>query len=263
VSGWVCFRAVPRVLRPTLLVLIVVAACAALVAGCGGNSGNDAGIPDGSGSTQADTTSTQADTTTTPAGTSTTATGAGGCKKVAKPAPKAQPHLPKPTLTLDASKQWTATVTTNCGTFTIVLDVKRAPKTSASFASLAQKGFFNDLIFHRIVPGFVIQGGDPLGNGTGGPGYRVVEAPPKNLQYTHGIVSMAKAGNEPSGASGSQFFVVLGDNVGLPAEYALVGKVTKGLGVVDKIGAVPLDPNGDGSTSVDPVVIQSVKVSSH
>jgi cyclophilin family peptidyl-prolyl cis-trans isomerase len=248
-----------RALRPTLLLLIVLAACAALVAGCGSKDKGSASTD----TTQADTSSTKADTTTTPADTGTTATtDAGGCQKVAKPAPKAQPHLPKPALALDPSKTWTATVKTNCGTFTIVLDVKRAPKTSSSFASLAKKGFFDNLIFHRIVPGFVIQGGDPLGNGTGGPGYRVVEAPPKKLQYTHGIVSMAKAGNEPDGASGSQFFVVLGDNVGLPPEYALVGKVSKGLDVVDTIGAVPLDPNGDGSTSTDPVVIQSVKVAS-
>jgi peptidyl-prolyl cis-trans isomerase B (cyclophilin B) len=108
----------------------------------------------------------------------------------------------------------------------------------------------------------VIQGGDPIGNGTGGPGYQVVEAPPQDLRYTYGIVAMAKAGNEPAGASGSQFFVVLGEDVGLPAEYALVGKVTSGLDVVDKIGGLELasqDPNG--SPPAEPVVISSATLS--
>ncbi len=190
-----------------------------------------------------------------------TTTASGPCKKVAAPTPKADGSLAKPKLKLDPSKTWTATLTTNCGSFTITLDVKRAPKTAASFASLVKKGFYDDLTFHRIAPGFVIQGGDPLGAGTGGSGYTIVEAPPKNLQYVHGIVAMAKTGTEPDGASGSQFFIVLGEDAGLPPQYALVGKVTSGLDVVDAIGAVKLqsaDPQG--SAPVDPVVIQSATV---
>ena len=81
---------------------------------------------------------------------------------------------------------------------------------------LARKGFFDGTIFHRIVPGFVIQGGDPTGKGTGGPGYKTVEPPPAGTLYTHGIVAMAKAANEPPGTAGSQFFIVTGKNVGLP-----------------------------------------------
>ena len=134
------------------------------------------------------------------------------------------------------AKKLTAVVQTSCGTFDIALDTKRAPKTTNSFAYLAEEGFYDDLNFHRIVPEFVIQGGDPLGTGTGGPGYTVVEKPPANLAYTKGIVAMAKSSAEPPGTSGSQFYVVTGADAGLPPEYALVGKVSKGIDVVERIG---------------------------
>jgi cyclophilin family peptidyl-prolyl cis-trans isomerase len=133
----------------------------------------------------------------------------------------------------------TATVKTNYGTFTIELATEEAPLTSTSFAYLAEKGFYDGLTFHRIVPGFVIQGGDPLGDGTGGPGYSVVEKPPKSLTYSRGVVAMAKSSGEPAGTSGSQFFVVTGSDAGLPPEYALLGRVGQGMGVVSKIGKLP------------------------
>jgi len=247
-AGPLCFRAVSP--RLTIVLLFVVAL--ALLAGCGGSSKK----------TTSTATSTPASTPTTPTTTTSTQASTGPCKKVAMPAPKGAQHLPKPTLKLAASKTWTATVATNCGSFTITLDVKRAPKTSASFASLSKKGFYNGLIFHRIVPNFVIQGGDPLGDGTGGPGYQVVEPPPANLHYTHGIVAMAKTAQDPSGASGSQFYVVTAGDAQLPPQYALLGKVTKGLGVVDAIGELPLQTNDpQGGPPVDPVVIKSVKIS--
>ena len=153
--------------------------------------------------------------TTTTAAARPTATAdrggrAGGCEKVAAPEPKGEGKLPKPKAKLDAGKTYVATVATNCGDFEITLDAKRAPKTGGVVRSLADKGFFDGTTFHRIVAGFVIQGGDPKGNGTGGPGYSVVEAPPKDLAYTRGVVAMAKTGTEPAGTSGSQFFVVTG-----------------------------------------------------
>jgi cyclophilin family peptidyl-prolyl cis-trans isomerase len=129
----------------------------------------------------------------------------------------------------------TATVKTNFGTFTIDLAVEEAPLTTSSFAYLTEKGFYDGLTFHRIVPGFVIQGGDPLGNGGGGPGYSVVEKPPANLTYKRGVVAMAKTGTDPAGTSGSQFFVVTGADAGLPPEYALLGRIGKGLDTVTKI----------------------------
>ncbi len=127
-------------------------------------------------------------------------------------------------------------VHTSQGSFTIRLDVQNSPCTSSSFASLVRKKFFDGTTFHRIVPGFVIQGGDPTGKGTGGPGYTVVEPPPQNTLYTRGVVAMAKSQDEPPGASGSQFFVVTGANAGLTPDYAILGAVTTGLPVVLKIG---------------------------
>jgi cyclophilin family peptidyl-prolyl cis-trans isomerase len=160
---------------------------------------------------------------------------AGGCKQVEAPAPK-EVSLPKPKQTVKAGEELTAVVQTSCGTFEIELDTKQAPITTNSFAYLAEEGFYDDLTFHRIVPEFVIQGGDPLGTGTGGPGYKVVEKPPANLEYTKGVVAMAKSSAEPPGTSGSQFYVVTGADAGLPPEYALVGKVSEGLDVVERIG---------------------------
>lgn len=131
----------------------------------------------------------------------------------------------------------TVTMETTEGTFTIRLDTDRAPVTANNFAYLTEKRFYDGLGFHRIVPGFVIQGGDPQGNGTGDPGYKVVEAPPADLEYERGIVAMAKAGDEESGTSGSQFFIVTGSGgSSLTPDYALVGEVTEGMDVVNQIG---------------------------
>jgi cyclophilin family peptidyl-prolyl cis-trans isomerase len=170
-------------------------------------------------------------------GSSSSATSAAGCRHVEAPKPKTVSYK-APKQTVKKGEKLTAVVETSCGTFDIALDTARAPKTANSFAFLSEEGFYNGLTFHRIVPGFVIQGGDPLGNGTGGPGYSVDEKPPANLSYTKGIVAMAKSSAEPPGRSGSQFFVVLGADAGLPPEYALVGKVSKGLDVVERIGTL-------------------------
>lgn len=173
--------------------------------------------------------SSKSKATASSSGSATTAASrASGCQMVSAPAPKGNLHIPSPTLKLDPSKRYVVSLATNCGNIEIQLDVKRAPKTSASFAYLVKRGFYDDLTFHRVVAGFVIQGGDPDGNGSGGPGYTVVEQPPSNLQYTRGVVAMAKTNTDPSGTSGSQFFIVTGANVGLPAQYALLGQVVGG-----------------------------------
>ena len=166
---------------------------------------------------------------------SSTAAGANGCKTVEAPAPKTV-SFKKPKQVLKPGEEATAVVKTSCGTFSIALDTKRAPKTANSFAFLAEEGFYDGLTFHRIVPEFVIQGGDPEGTGAGGPGYKVVEKPPANLAYTKGVVAMAKSSADPPGSSGSQFFVVTGADAGLPPEYALLGKVSKGMSTVERIG---------------------------
>jgi peptidyl-prolyl cis-trans isomerase B (cyclophilin B) len=181
-----------------------------------------------------------------------------GCEKVEPPKPKGAQSLENTKARLDPGTTYVAVVDTSCGTFEITLDPEQAPKTGGSFAALARKGFFDDLIFHRIVPGFVVQGGDPEGTGQGGPGYQVVEAPPQDLVYSKGIVAMAKTATDPAGASGSQFFVVTGEDAGLPPEYALLGKVTEGLDVVERIGVVETDPTTEAP--VEPVVIQSVEI---
>jgi cyclophilin family peptidyl-prolyl cis-trans isomerase len=169
-------------------------------------------------------------------GSDSTATTAsdGGCKQVEAPEPK-EVSLKAPPQTVKKGEKRTAVVQTSCGTFEIALDSTQAPKTVNSFAYLAEQGFYDDLTFHRIAPGFVIQGGDPLGTGVGGPGYSVDEKPPANLAYTKGTVAMAKSSADPPGRSGSQFYVVTAPDAGLPPEYALVGKVDKGYDVVAKI----------------------------
>jgi peptidyl-prolyl cis-trans isomerase B (cyclophilin B) len=166
---------------------------------------------------------------------SATTASADGCEQVEAPQSK-QVTLKAPKQTLTKGEEATAVVETSCGTFEIALDTERAPKTANSFAYLAEEGFYDDLTFHRIVPEFVIQGGDPEGTGTGGPGYKVEEKPPANLAYTKGVVAMAKSSAEPPGTSGSQFYVVTGADAGLPPEYALVGKVSEGMDVVERIG---------------------------
>lgn len=186
-------------------------------------------------------------------------TSANGCADVQAPAARDGGGQSAPTERLDASKTWTLTFDTSCGRFVVTLDLDSAPRTSASLVSLARAGYFDDTIFHRIVPGFVIQGGDPTQTGGGGPGYSTVDRPTPNASYTKGVVAMAKTATEPAGTAGSQFFVVTGDDAGLPPEYAVVGTVTDGLAVVERIGAL-----GDPATEqpLRPVVVDSVTANS-
>jgi peptidyl-prolyl cis-trans isomerase B (cyclophilin B) len=181
------------------------------------------------------------------------ATTAAGCRKVRAPQAKGVQHLAKPARKLSPSKTWVVHLQTNCGAVDIRLDVKRAPKTASSFASLVRHGLYDGLTFHRIVPGFVVQGGDPSGTGSGGPGYSVVEKPPGDLRYTRRVVAMAKTQVERPGTSGSQFFIVTGEDAGLPPEYALVGQVTGSFAAVQRMEATATNPD---DTPVDPLVIE-------
>jgi cyclophilin family peptidyl-prolyl cis-trans isomerase len=151
-------------------------------------------------------------------------------------------------------------LTTNCGTIDIKLAVSTAPRTTASFAYLVKRGFYDNLTFHRVAAGFVIQGGDPNGDGSGGPGYTVVEPPPSGLHYTTGTVAMAKTSTDPSGASGSQFFIVTANSTPLPPQYALVGNVVGSMAGVEAISKLPTDPPQDGAPTT-PVVISSATLS--
>ena len=191
-----------------------------------------------------------APTTTEPAPT------VGGCAAVNVPEPKPDGGQEAPKDPLDTDKTYRLVVATNCGVLTITLDQAKAPKTAASLVALAQNGFYDGTTFHRVVPGFVIQGGDPTGTGAGGPGYKTVDAPPQTAAYTSGVVAMAKTGTEPAGTSGSQFFVVTGADIGLPPDYAIVGSVTDGMDAVSAIEELGV---GDGPPS-QPVVIEKVTV---
>ena len=229
---------------PRLLAVII--ACLALVtAGCGDSSD---GEPDATATAEATETAAAANELLPE-----------GCEDVSKPAPKQVEGIKKPTEKLSKSKTYVATIATSCGDIEVTLDSKHSPITGGSFKYLADQKFFDGTTFHRIVPDFVIQGGDPAGDGTGGPGYSVEEAPDSDLKYEKGVVAMAKTGDEPAGTSGSQFFIVTGEGAAsLTPDYALLGKVTGGMDVVDKIGGIQADPN-TGQPAAE-VVIKSVTV---
>jgi peptidyl-prolyl cis-trans isomerase B (cyclophilin B) len=218
--------------------LLVVLASVAL-AGCGGD--DDEAAP-----------------ATTAAATTTAATTSGnGCHSARQPAPRQPETLKAPTAVLNVDKTYLVTFKTSCGDFSVQLDPKASPKASASFLALARQDFFDGTYFHRIVPGFVIQGGDPTGTGAGGPGYSTVDPPAAGTRYTRGVVAMAKTAAEVPGTAGSQFFVVTGADVGLPPDYAVVGRVVNGGNVVARIGTL-----GDPTTELptQPVVVDDVVV---
>jgi len=160
-----------------------------------------------------------------------------------------------PPMTIDQTKTYTATVKTDVGTFTMALDASKAPQTVNNFVFLADKGFYRCVSFHRVIPGFVDQTGDPTGTGNGGPGYTIPDEYPAKAanaadQYPLGSVAMANTGQPNTG--GSQWFVVAGaQGESLPPQYSLFGQVTSGMDVVNKI-------NQDGSTSGTPKVIHRI-----
>jgi cyclophilin family peptidyl-prolyl cis-trans isomerase len=156
---------------------------------------------------------------------------------------------------IDPAKQYTATMVTNKGTMTIALDPAAAPKTVNNFVVLARYHYFDGVGFHRIIPGFVLQGGDPDGTGRGGPGYRFDDELPRPGRYEIGSLAMANAGPN---TNGSQFFVISGpDGVRLPSQYSLFGKVVAGLDVVATIDAIGTPGAGKPT---EPVTIESVTI---
>lgn len=225
-----------------------------IVAGCGGDDTQE--IPDNQ---QPLPTADLVEETVADVAGDTAGGAASACAEVEAPEPADRDDATKPSEPLDADLTWTLTFDTSCGTFVVTLDPESAPETTASLVALAEDGFFDGTVFHRIVPGFVIQGGDPSQSGSGGPGYQTVDAPPADATYTHGVVAMAKAPQEAAGTSGSQFFVVTGEDSGLTPEYAIVGEVTDGLDIVDLIGTLG-EPTTEAPTQV--VLISSVTVES-
>jgi peptidylprolyl isomerase len=160
-----------------------------------------------------------------------------------------------PEMVIDPAKRYTAQIETSMGAMTAELDAVAAPKTVNSFVFLARDGFYDGVIFHRVIQGFVLQGGDPEGTGRGGPGYRFEDELPKPGRYEVGSLAMANAGPN---TNGSQFFVISGPSgVRLPPQYSLFGKVVKGLDVVDAIEKVPTGPGDRPKTDV---VINSITI---
>jgi peptidyl-prolyl cis-trans isomerase B (cyclophilin B) len=224
--------------RPQLAGAIALAAASLALAGCG-----------------EDENSTPTTTASAPIAA------ARSCEKVEAPEPK-RVKLKAPDEKVDPGEDITATVETNCGDFEIKLDTSDFPKTASSFIHMVEEGLYERTTFHRVVPNFVIQGGDPEGTGNGGPGYSIREEPPVDTSYTRGVVAMAKTPVEPPGTSGSQFFVVTEADAGLEPDYAVLGKVVGDEAAVDAIEALA-DPSlgPEGGEPISPVVIERIKLS--
>ena len=156
---------------------------------------------------------------------------------------------------IDKNKRYTATIDTSMGQMIVALDPLKAPKTVNSFVFLARYRYYEGIIFHRVIQGFVLQGGDPTGTGSGGPGYRFDDELPRKGEYELGSLAMANSGPN---TNGSQFFVISGPSgMSLPPSYSLFGKVVKGLDVVEAIQNVP---TARGDRPVVDVVINSITI---
>jgi peptidyl-prolyl cis-trans isomerase B (cyclophilin B) len=160
----------------------------------------------------------------------------------------------EPEMKIDTNKIYIARIQTSAGPIVAELWPKKAPHTVNSFVFLAREGFYDGTIFHRVIPGFMLQGGDPEGKGTGGPGYHL-KAEFNDTKHTRGVLSMARAADPDS--AGSQFFIMHGDAPHLDNKYTAFGKVIEGMETVDKIARIPTDANDRPSR---PPVIQSIKI---
>ena len=248
-----------RAIAGAFLALVLIAGLAVIV-----NSGNDNSSVEAGSST-----------TVAPGASSTAATkkpvdlppvAAGATVKGDTPCPSTDPAVvvPRtttfekpPPLCVNVAKTYTAEMQTTKGLMVISLDVKGATKTVNNFVVLARYHYFDGIAFHRIVPGFVIQGGDPLQTGTGGPGYKFEDELPKPGQYKIGSLAMANSGPN---TNGSQFFIVTGDaGTSLQPNYSLFGQVTQGLEVVKAIEEVGIPGTQDGRPS-EVVTIRSVTI---
>lgn len=200
--------------------------------------------------------------TPTPAASAAATTTAVSCDTTKPPTGGTVSQATPPPMTIDKTKSYTATMVTSCGTIVMSLDAKDSPNTVNDFVFLANKGFYNGLTFHRIVKDFAIQGGDPKGDGTGGPGYEVSDPIPSGTVYSLGTVAMANAGT--TGGAGSQFFIVPSASAaaGFSPLYAILGHVTSGLDVVDKLNNWPTKANSSGEQSapIQPVYIKTVTI---
>lgn len=176
----------------------------------------------------------------------------------AQPTPQPTSTIDRPpAMTVDKTKTYTAILHTDKGDITVALHVTDTPVTVNNFVYLANKGFYNNTIFHRVIKGFMIQGGDPRGTGSGGPGYRFDDEPFSG-EYKRGTMAMANAGPN---TNGSQFFIMHAD-YDLPKNYVIFGNVTDGMSVVDEIATAPVttSTSGEDSKPVSPVTVKSVEI---
>lgn len=181
-----------------------------------------------------------------PTATAPVATRVPAGAQAATPARAGKQYTAPPAMKIDQNKRYTATIKTNLGDITVELNAKDAPVTVNNFVFLAREGFYDGVIFHRVLPGFMIQGGDPTGTGSGGPGYQFADEPVKG-SYEIGSIAMANSGPN---TNGSQFFICEGQQcTTLPPKYNLFGKVVQGQDVVSKIANVPKTVGGDGAPS--------------
>ena len=242
----------PKRRRAVLTPLLAIVALSLSLSGC-----QVAGIgsPEATAIPTAAPTATEAPATPTAASTGQNTNGTGS-------AAAAKQWTSPPKMTIDVHKTYKIVMQTNKGDFTITLLPKEAPLAANNFLFLVQHHFYNGIKFHRIIKSFMIQGGDPQGDGTGGPGYGFAIEPPAHDDYTKGMVAMANTGQPNS--NGSQFFIMTTDNSGkLPKTYSIFGKVTAGLQTIDKIASVPVDdPNSQSPRPLQDVVITSATVQS-
>jgi cyclophilin family peptidyl-prolyl cis-trans isomerase len=261
----------PKGNAPGGLVATLQAAASAAPAGAASTAQAIASSAPGSGAAQPTTAPTVAAPTVAgtqkPAGTTAAATtaptaaGATAAGNTAEVASRNNKYKSAPPLTIDKAKKYTTTITTNKGTMKADLYADIAPNTVNSFVFLANDHFYDGVIFHRVVAGFVIQGGDPTGTGTGGPGYKFNDEPiPANRNYEKGTLAMANSGPN---TNGSQFFICVDNLQGkLDKKYTIFGKVTEGLDVIDKILAVPRTAGSDNAQSkpTEKVFMQTVTI---
>lgn len=175
--------------------------------------------------------------------------------KETKPVITKKMYSYQPVVSIDTAKKYTATMKTSAGDMVVALNAKETPITANNFIFLAREKFYDNTIFHRTIPGFMIQGGDPQGTGMGGPGYKFDDESFSG-KYERGTIAMANSGPD---TNGSQFFIMHKDYP-LPPNYVIFGKVTSGLEVVDKIAEAPTKPGGEGSSPVTPVTVTSVTI---
>ena len=170
-----------------------------------------------------------------------------------------QQYSNPPEISIDASKSYTASIQTTKGTMTLELFAGEATVTVNNFVFLAREGFYNNGVFHRVIKGFMIQGGCPRGDGTGGPGYRFADEA-VTRQYVKGTLAMANAGPN---TNGSQFFIVHGDNAGLPPNYTIFGMLSDGVEVLDALADSPVGggSGGEQSRPTEKLEIQTIEIS--